>query len=250
MRRRRRSPSSCSRRWCASPSRFAVTASASSKRKKRDKRLETGSAHVPRRIVKWRRRIDARVNEGRPEAPQGLRVRARAISGLGALESLGVRAAVQAVLLGPERFDALRRIDYVEPLLLRRSIETEEVPALERVFARCSDIYAHLPTLYRLTVDGKRKRTLELGTRDGDSTIALLLAAREIGGTLTSVDLEPCPIATARVDGAGLRDLWTFVQQDDLGLDWDRPIDHLFVDTSHRYSHTIDELRKYEPFVV
>ena len=190
------------------------------------------------------------MNEGRPEAPQGLRVRARAISGLGALESLGVRAAVQAVLLGPERFDALRRIDYVEPLLLRRSIETEEVPALERVFARCSDIYAHLPTLYRLTVDGKRKRTLELGTRDGDSTIALLLAAREIGGTLTSVDLEPCPIATARVDGAGLRDLWTFVQQDDLGLDWDRPIDHLFVDTSHRYSHTIDELRKYEPFVV
>jgi len=36
----------------------------------------------------------------------------------------------------------------------------------------------------------------------------------------------------------------------DLALDWTEPIDHLFIDTSHRYAPTTEELRKYEPFVV
>lgn len=189
------------------------------------------------------------MDETPPEPPHGLRLRARTVAGLEALESHGVRAGVQALLLGPEHFEALQRIGQIEPLLLR-PFRRREPTSLEQLFAQCSDVYAHLPTLYRLTIEGGRKRALELGTRDGDSTIALLLAMREIGGRLTSVDIEPCPIATARVQAAGLQGMWTFVQTDDLALDWSEPIDHLFIDTSHRYGRTIEELRKYEPFVV
>jgi predicted O-methyltransferase YrrM len=91
---------------------------------------------------------------------------------------------------------------------------------------------------------------LELGTRDGDATLALLLAARDVGGHVTSVDIEPCPVAAARVEEAGLREYWRFIQMDDLAVSWDGPIDHLFIDTSHGYRHTLEELRKYEPHVV
>jgi len=189
------------------------------------------------------------VDEGPPDPPHGLRVRGRALAGLEALESRGVVAALQAVLLGREHFDALQRIGQVEPLLLQ-PLTPDPITSLEQLAARCSDIYAHLPTLYRVTVETGRKRALELGTQDGDSTLALLLALREIGGRLTSVDIEPCPVATARVEAAGLQGRWTFIQSDDLALDWNEPIDHLFIDTSHRHGHTLEELRKYEPFVV
>lgn len=189
------------------------------------------------------------VDEGPPEPPHGLRLRGRAMAGLEALESRGVVAALQAFLLGREHFDALQRIGQVEPLLLE-PLRPDSVASLEHLAARCSDIYGHLPTLYRITVEAARKRVLELGTRDGDSTLALLLALREIGGRLTSVDIEPCPFATARVEAAGLQGQWTFLQTDDLALDWNGQIDHLFIDTSHRHRHTLEELRKFEPFVV
>jgi predicted O-methyltransferase YrrM len=38
------------------------------------------------------------------------------------------------------------------------------------------------------------------------------------------------------------------IQADDLKVEWDKPIDHLFMDTSHTYDQTIKELQKYEPY--
>lgn len=188
------------------------------------------------------------MDEALPEPPHGFRLRARMSSALQALEAFGIVSALQALLLGPAHFQALQRIWHIEPLLFR-PIESDSIPDLERTFARPSDIYAHLPTLYWLTVDAGRKRILELGTRDGDSTVALLLAAREIDGQVTSVDIAPCPVAHARVEAGGLQDRWTFLQRDDLALEWTAPIDHLFIDTTHEFAQTLNELRKYEPFV-
>ncbi|HWM51907.1 MAG TPA: class I SAM-dependent methyltransferase [Thermoplasmata archaeon] len=161
----------------------------------------------------------------------------------------GLMSAMEAFVLGPEQFRAFRSMPAVEPMLLFPQ-EAEATSVLGRVFTHPSDIYAHLPTLYRITLEGPRPRVLELGTRSGESTLALLLAAKEIDGHVTSVDVNPCPEAESRVAEAGLAALWTFVMQGDLDLDWKDPIDHLFVDTSHRYGHTLEELRKYEPFVV
>lgn len=121
---------------------------------------------------------------------------------------------------------------------------------LEKLALEPVDISEHLTTLTMLTKELGLKTILELGTREGYSTIAFLEAAKAIGGTVTSVDIEPCPKAKERVASAGLQDLWTFIEGDDLAIQWDRPIDHLFIDTSHMYEHTLKELNRYEPLVV
>ncbi len=161
--------------------------------------------------------------------------------------TLGLRAAIERLVLGWERYRILQRALVVEPLLAR-SAPGSALP-VERHWVRCTDIYAHLPTLYKTTVDRRLRRVLELGTRTGESTVALCVAAKEIGGHVTSVDIEPCPIAESEVRKAGVEDVWTFFLGDDLALDWRDPIDHLFIDTSHRYDHTRRELEKYEPLV-
>ena len=112
-----------------------------------------------------------------------------------------------------------------------------------------TDINEHLPTLEMLTVQLNLKHVLELGVRDGDSTIALLSAVERIGGEVTSIDIEDCPVARKRVCNAYFDPLWTFIQDDDLMVEWDRPIDHLFIDTTHQYQHTVMELEKFAPFV-
>jgi predicted O-methyltransferase YrrM len=121
--------------------------------------------------------------------------------------------------------------------------------AFEKLVLKPTDISEHLPTLYMLTRELGLKTVLELGTREGFSTIAFLEAAKAIGGTVTSVDIEPCPKAKERVASAGLEDYWTFIEGDDLAIEWDRPIDHLFIDTSHMYEHTVKELNRFEPLV-
>jgi len=35
----------------------------------------------------------------------------------------------------------------------------------------------------------------------------------------------------------------------DLEIDWNKPIDFLYVDTSHTYAQTTQELKKFEPLV-
>lgn len=112
-----------------------------------------------------------------------------------------------------------------------------------------SDINEHLPTLEMLTVQLNLKHVLELGVRDGDSTLALLSAVKRIGGGVTSMDIEDCPVADERIWKAGLSPLWTFILADDLKVEWDRCVDLLFIDTSHQYEHTVMELEKYAPFV-
>ena len=181
--------------------------------------------------------------------PEGLRLRARSRAFLETAKSHGLTAAFQALLLGPDHFRALELLGKVEPMLLVPQ-DARARSEIERISVRPGDIYAHLPTLYKLTVDGRRRRILELGTRSGDSTLALLLGAKETGGHVTSVDIEPCPEAQARVAASGLTPYWTFLLSDDLVLPWTEPVEHLFIDTSHAYDHTLAELRKYEPLVV
>jgi predicted O-methyltransferase YrrM len=121
--------------------------------------------------------------------------------------------------------------------------------ALENQMNQATDIHEHLQTLYMLSIELNLKNVLELGTRTGESTITLLLATKELGGTMTSIDIDSCLEAKEKVEQLGLEKFWNFIQTDDLTLNWNTPIDHLFIDTSHTYDHTLAELRKFEPFV-
>ena len=113
-----------------------------------------------------------------------------------------------------------------------------------RVCATPSDIVNHLPRFVALVEELDATNVIELGTRSGVSTIAWLYAL-EGRGTLTSVDLDPAP-------DIGGHDHWTFIQSDDLApscLSMLDPADIVFIDTSHLYEQTIQELNTYADLV-
>lgn len=120
---------------------------------------------------------------------------------------------------------------------------------LENQMNQATDIHEHLQTLYMLNIELNLKNVLELGTRTGESTITLLLATKELGGIMTSIDVDSCLEAKEKVKKLELEKYWNFIQSDDISLNWNTTIDHLFIDTSHTYDHTLAELRKFEPFV-
>lgn len=113
------------------------------------------------------------------------------------------------------------------------------------------DISEHLPTLFFLIIEFNLKNTLELGVRDGTSSIALTEAASQINGHVYSIDIDNCNAAKIKLKELGLDNWWTFLQGNDLeiGRKWEKDLDHIFIDTSHSYNHTLQELKIFEPFL-
>lgn len=106
-----------------------------------------------------------------------------------------------------------------------------------------SDIVQHLPQLHAEASRGDAV-VIELGVRSGNSTSAFLAAVEEHGGHVYSVD-----IGRPSVPWHG-HPQWTFQLGDDLALVDGLPeCDVLFIDTSHHYRHTWDELEAYVPKV-
>jgi len=110
------------------------------------------------------------------------------------------------------------------------------------------DIGLHLPYLHQRAKAAKV--ALELGVRSGCSTAALLCGMEEGDGILWSVDIDQ-PQAPA-YDWLG-HPRWVFHQGDDVILAatdlLPAELDLLFIDSSHRYSHTLSELQLYGPRV-
>lgn len=103
-----------------------------------------------------------------------------------------------------------------------------------------SDIADHLPTILQQVVDIGAQTIVELGTRGGNSTTALLAGAELTEGHVWAVDLNKAPFQTWRLSFIVGNDLDHVVQ----GLVPD-PIDLLLIDTSHHYGHTLMELDLY-----
>ena len=97
---------------------------------------------------------------------------------------------------------------------------------------------------------------VELGTRGGESTVALYSAVYEINTQLdqsakmTSIDISPeCESVRTRLERIGPTDWWTFITGDSAKVEWSDPIDFLLIDTSHEYEQTLKELNKWTPFI-
>lgn len=108
----------------------------------------------------------------------------------------------------------------------------------------------HLVRLYNFTakIPVKEKVVVELGVRYGTSTAALLAAVNDSGGHLYSIDIGAYP-ETQKIYKDEPN--WTFIQGDDMEVvkGWKKPIDHLFIDTSHTFDHTLNELREWGNWV-
>jgi len=111
----------------------------------------------------------------------------------------------------------------------------------EMQLAQPSDIVEHLP--YFVELAQHAQTVIELGVRTGVSTVAWLYGLEQSGGHLWSVDIAPAPSLPSRQ--------WTFILGDDLDVVGQLPdeVDVVFIDTSHHYQRTLDELAAYLPKV-
>lgn len=116
----------------------------------------------------------------------------------------------------------------------------------QREVGRWSDIYEHLPTFVDLVKKTDAQDVLELGVRFGTSTVAWLYGLQQTGGNLWSVDIVD-QVPPEIYEAAGHN--WTFLIDDDMGPTIGekipRRVDIVFIDTSHEYQHTYDELTRY-----
>jgi predicted O-methyltransferase YrrM len=110
---------------------------------------------------------------------------------------------------------------------------------------RYGDIGEQLEILESIIIDNNLKSVLELGVREGVSTIHFLLALKKTNGKLISIDIEPCEEAIKLIKEFNCEDIWTFVQSDDININIFGLYDLIFIDTSHTYNHTLNELNKY-----
>lgn len=119
----------------------------------------------------------------------------------------------------------------------------------ESRLAAWSDVQGHLEFLHAEVAKRPGCQVLELGTRTGVSTAALLAGAERSGGHVWSVDLIPPRVPS----WWQLTGRWMLVVGDDLDPEVQAALpgqaDVVFLDTSHEHEHTLAELRAYVPRV-
>ncbi len=139
--------------------------------------------------------------------------------------------------------------------VMKERFDDTHCPELKQVEEKSRlrvDMASHLRPIFLETVESNPNLIVELGTKTGMSTFALSRAAMVTGATLLSVDFRDCSDA---LDW----DKWNFVHMDDVAFSKQFPewaserdikpsIDVLFIDTSHEYNHTKNEIAVYEPF--
>jgi predicted O-methyltransferase YrrM len=100
----------------------------------------------------------------------------------------------------------------------------------------------HLLTLFSIALSTKGKTFIELGVRDGNTTLPILLAAQMNKGILYSVDKNKTSFKPDKI----LKNNWKFVQSDIICFleNWDikKNIDFIFIDDWHSYLHVKKEL--------
>lgn len=127
------------------------------------------------------------------------------------------------------------------------------------IFYRATgDIRHRLWSLYWLCRLVNARTVVELGTRGGDSTRALLAAMEDLGGTLYSFDIED---NSRSVEDAAQRRFWSFNRSDSVeavklfvlasyAASPDGPtVDLVFIDTDHTQETTRREIAAWAPLV-
>ena len=100
----------------------------------------------------------------------------------------------------------------------------------------------HLMLLYSLVIGSGAKTIIELGVRGGDTTLPLVLGAKETGGIVYSVDNKKIgfslPEELREYNRFYLQDAVTFLES----WDGNNDIDLILIDDWHSYEHVKREL--------
>ncbi len=112
---------------------------------------------------------------------------------------------------------------------------------IEKTLSGVEDSDRHLLPIFSIALASKGKVFLELGVRDGTTTLPLLLAAKLNDGIVYSVDVQD----TLFVCPPELEANWKFIKSDALEFlksDLLSKVDLVFVDDWHTYPHVKQEL--------
>jgi predicted O-methyltransferase YrrM len=110
---------------------------------------------------------------------------------------------------------------------------------LDKTINGLGDSDGHLLTLFSIAVSSKAKTIVELGVRNGDTTLPLFEAAKLNNGMLYSVDINS-------VNFVYDYNYWKFIKMDAIEFlsTWDNSvnIDFIYIDDFHSYDHVKKEL--------
>jgi predicted O-methyltransferase YrrM len=126
---------------------------------------------------------------------------------------------------------------------------------LETVTTGKGDSDKHLLTLFSIGMSISAKKILELGVREGSTSLPLLLCASLNGGSLHSVDINP----TKFICPDKMQASYTFQQSDALAYlksaseevvkGNKKPFDLIYLDDWHAYEHVKQELEYIDKMV-
>jgi len=119
---------------------------------------------------------------------------------------------------------------------------SEILTLIGKTVSGLGDSDRHLMSIFSVALSSKGSRYLELGVRDGTTTLPILLAAKLNGGYLYSVDIKETSFSCP----TGLKEYWSMTVQDSLeylrGLDRSEKFDFIYVDDWHSYEHVKAQL--------
>lgn len=150
----------------------------------------------------------------------------------------------------------LRRYNQLRHALTMRKIVPTALPELADIRARATsvtDIDEHLELMFMEGLLCRPSLIVELGVRGGMSTHVFDKVARLCDSTLISCDLDDCSSVSSY-------QRWHFFRGDDIHFadsfaafcrtrSITPEIDLLFIDTSHYYDHTVQEIASWFPFL-
>jgi predicted O-methyltransferase YrrM len=106
-----------------------------------------------------------------------------------------------------------------------------------------------LPLFWSVARKYPNVRVGEIGMRGATSTLAWLLAAREVFGRVWSMDIDRCERGLANIEASGFSDIHTFLQGDSRELEFPGPLDVLFIDGDHSYEGVVADYDRHVPRV-
>jgi hypothetical protein len=142
---------------------------------------------------------------------------------------------------------------YINTLDTSKSALVRSLSAIQKRAERRTDICDHLETIFLECLGIRSRLIVELGSGDGESTFVLERIAKLWKAKLVSVDIEDREEVSFYQDRI-------FVLEDDITFavkfnDWcgrhhiEPQIDILFIDTSHLFDHTVQEINAWFPFL-
>lgn len=147
--------------------------------------------------------------------------------------------------------------DFEDPVVLPCLLPIDALQTYKGILsysnARNTDISSHLPSLFVHTLLQNPKTILELGVRSGESTVSLAKVAEYMDAQLIGIDIDP-KSAYVYAKLTSIKAQFIHMNDIDFASSFSRnhpnqKIDAIFIDTSHLYQHTMQELQTFVPLL-